>query len=251
MGAGAAGAYPLPPTPPPTASPSPSPAPSGNVFPFDSNLTFVIDDPISSKSASPGQVVRAHLENALVVGGRTVAPAGAPEIIKIVDSSKADIGDVYGFVDIFFEPLRLPDGRVLPVRAPVARLAPRVSAGHESTVEWEDTIEDQVIPYHFLYHIFRKGKNFVLRPGSELPAHTEATLTELPNGTVAIQTPMPPPQDTSMPKSSFPVEPVATPFGPNGGSPIHGRRATGLPSPTPTASPPPASPAPAPTSSPT
>ena len=78
-----------------------------------------------------------------------MAPAGTPAKIRIVAVSAADIGDVYGFVDIFFEPMTLPDGRALPLRAPVARLEPHVSAGHESTVEWEDTIEDQVIPYHF------------------------------------------------------------------------------------------------------
>lgn len=220
-------------------------------MPFDSNLTFVIDDPISSKGSSAGQIVRAHLKSALVVGGQTLAAAGAPETIKIVDTSKADIGDVYGFVDIFFEPLRLADGRELPLRAPVARLAPHDSAGHESTVAVEDQIEDQVIPYHFLYHIFRKGKNFVLGAGAELPADTEATLTALPNGTVAIQTPLPPPQDLHVPKPTFPVEPVATPFGPNGE--VHGRRPGPLPTPSPTATPsaPAASAAPSPTPSPT
>ncbi|HEY1654178.1 MAG TPA: hypothetical protein VGF86_03585, partial [Candidatus Tumulicola sp.] len=187
----------------------------------------------------------AHLKDALVVGGRTVAPAGTPGQIRVVAASAADIGDVYGFVDIFFEPLALPDGRELPLRAPVARLEPHVSAGHESTVGWEDTIEDQVIPYHFLYHIFRSGKNFVLNAGSELPARTEATLTAAPNGTVAIETPRPIVPNLQRPQSTFPVEPAATPFGPAGG-PKSRKTPAPVPTQTPTPWPTPEPPTPTP-----
>ena len=177
-------------------------------------------------------MIAAHLKDPLSVGGRVVAPAGTAVKIRVVAASPADIGDVYGFVDVFFEPMVLPDGRSLPLRAPVARLEPHVSAGHESTVEWEDTIEDQVIPYHFLYHIFRKGKNFVLKAGSELPARTEATLTLLPNGTMAIQTPHPLAQDLQIPKATFPTQPPATPLGVSSPS-----RKTPAPSTTPTPTP--------------
>jgi len=228
----------MPPTPAPGASAtaSPSPPPSANVLPFDSTLLFVLDDPISSKASQKGQIVRAHLKDPLVVGGHVLAPAGTPAKIRIVAVSAADIGDVYGFVDVFFEPLELPDGRSLPLRAPVARLAPHVSAGHESTVELEDTIEDQVIPYHILYHIFRKGKNFVLGAGSQVPAQTEATLTAMPNGSVAIATPPPLAQHLEIPKPTFPVLPMATPFGPNGGQ-RHGKTPPPLPTPSPTPTP--------------
>jgi hypothetical protein len=216
------------------------------VLPFDSGLLFVTDDPISSKSSHVGEMVKVHLKNDLAVGGRTVAPAGTAGAVRIVAVSHADIGDVYGFVDIYFEPLRLPDGRALPLRAPIARLAPHVTAGHESTVELEDTVEDQVIPFHWLYHILRKGKNFVLNPGAEIPARTEATLTALPNGTVAIETPLPPVTSMSVPNSSFPVEPVATPFGPAAGK----RQPHPSPSPTPWATPAWPSPSPSATPSP-
>jgi hypothetical protein len=124
-------------------------------LPFDSTLLFVLDDPISSKSSKPGENVRAHLKSAIVVNGRTVAPAGAPGQIRVVAVSGSDIEDKYGFVDIFFEPLALPDGRVLPLRASVARLEPRDSSGHESTVEAEDTVGDIFVPYYTLWQIFR------------------------------------------------------------------------------------------------
>lgn len=253
LGATSVYAYPIAPTPAPTASASPTPAPAGNVLPFDSSLAFVLDGSISSKASRAGELVAAHLKDPLVVGGRVLAAAGTPAKIKIVDVSPADIGDVYGFVDIFFEPLELPDGRKLPLRAPVARLEPHVSAGHESTVGWEDTIEDQVIPYHFLYHIFRKGKNFVLNAGSELPARTDATLTALPNGTVAIETPHPLAQNLQAPKPTFPVEPAATPYGPVGGTKSRKTPApvpTQTPTPWPTPEPPTPTPSPVATASP-
>jgi hypothetical protein len=230
-------AYPIAPAPLPRASAQTTPQPVGNVLPFDSNLTFVIDDSISSKGSKTGALIGARLKDPLIVGGRVLAPAGTPAKIRIVDVSPADIGDVYGFVDIFFEPLQLPDGRAVPLRAPIARLQPRDTAGHESTVELEDTVADEVIPYHFLYHIFRKGKNFVLGPGSEIPARTEATITALPNGTVAIQTPAPMQMELQAPKSSFPTQPFATPFGnEQGGSGPYRSRPYHEPKPSPSGS---------------
>jgi hypothetical protein len=217
----------------PGASAAPTPSPAGNVLPFDSRLTFVLDAPISSKSSRAGDFIAMHLKSPLMVGGRVIAPAGAPAKLRVVAVSHADIGDVYGFVDVFFEPLVLSDGRQLPLRAPVARLEPHTSAGHESTVALEDSIEDQVIPYHFLYHMFREGKNFVLGAGSELPALTEATLTELRNGTVAIETPRPLRESGQVPISSFPVEPAATPLP----DPHSAGRKTPAPVPTPSPTP--------------
>jgi hypothetical protein len=231
----------MPPTPMPKPTQKPSAAPAGSAFPYDSMLLFVIDDPISSKSSKTGQIVRAHLRSAIVVGGRVAAPAGAPEQIRIVDSSASDILDTYGFVDIFFEPLKLPDGRTIPLRTPITRLTPNISAGHASTVGAEDTVGDIFVPYYSLWQIARHGKNFVLGAGSVLPANTEAMLTAQPNGSIAIVTPPPLLNSSESTNSAFPVMPLATPFGPNGTSP----RAKSTPHPTatpsdwPTISPPP------------
>ncbi len=224
----------MPPTPMPKPTPSPSAPPPGNVLPFDSTLLFVLDEPISSKSSKAGNLVRAHLKNAIVIAGRTVASAGTPAGIRIVDSSPSDIADTYGFVDIFFEPLILPGGLTLPLRTPVARLTPNVTAGHESTVGAEDTAGDIFVPYYPIYQILRKGKNFVLGPGSVIPANTEATLTAQPNGPIAIVTPRPLQASTEPASATFPVVPIATPFGP-GATPRP--RSTPRPSQTPSASP--------------
>jgi hypothetical protein len=204
-------------------------------LPFDSTLLFVLDDAISSKSSKTGALVRAHLRSDLVVGGRTVAAAGTPAQIKILDASASGIADQYGFVDIFFEPLTLPDGRVLPLRTPIARLTPNVTSGHESTVSTEDTVGDIFVPYYSIWQIVRMGKNFVLGAGSVISANTEATLAAQPNGTIAIVTPRPLHAGLESVNSSFPVLPMATPFGPNGAYPRS--RSHQSPSPAPSASP--------------
>ncbi len=216
----------------PAPTPSISPTPAASVLPLDSALLFVLDDPISSSSSKSGQEIRAHLKSPIVVAGHVVAPAGTPEKIKIMDSSAADILDAYGFVDIYFQPLTLPDGRVLPLRAPVARLAPHVSSGHESTVGAEDTVGDIFVPYYTFWQILRKGKNFVLKPGAQIPARTQAIVEAAPNGSIAIVTPAPLPQHNEVPDATFPVVPVATPL------PIYTPgRAKPKPTPTITASP--------------
>jgi hypothetical protein len=238
----------MPLRPTPKASPSPSAPPSGNVLPFDSTLFFVLDDQLSSKSSKTNEFVRVHLRDALVVAGKTIAPAGTPAEIRILDVSPADLADTYGYIDIYFEPMTLPDGRALPLRAPEARLAPRVSSGHESTVEAEDTVGDIFVPYYSLYQIFRHGKNFVLRPGATIPARTDATITALANGTVTIVTPRPLTQASEVPNATFPVQAESTPLGgvptpkPKGGSSSPAPSAP----PTPTPWPSPATPTPTP-----
>jgi hypothetical protein len=231
-GAGTVRALPVPPSPPPSSpAPTGSPVPS-NVLPFDASLIFVLDDPISSKKSLAGDVVHVHLQNAIVLNGREVVPAGAPAQIHIIHTSRADMLDTYGFVDIYFMPLQLPDGRTLPLRAPTARLTAHVTSGHESTVGWEDQIGDIFIPDYALYQLLRQGKNFVLAPGAAIRARTEAKLEELANGTLAIETPAPVANHFELPHSSFPAEPAATPYGPQSG--FHRRpRPTPSPSPTP------------------
>ena len=201
----------------------------------------MLDDPISSKASKTGQLVRVHLKDPLVVGGHVVAQASTPAQVRIVDTSSADLADTYGFVDIFFEPLVLADGRSLPLRAPISRLEPHRSAGHESTVAAEDTVGDIFVPYYSLYQIFRQGKNFVLNPGSEIPARTEATLAVRPNGSIAIVTPRPLSAAGDVPNASFPVMPMATPIGGDLSAP-HGGNSRPLapaitPSPSPSPSP--------------
>ena len=170
---------------------------------------FVLDGEISSSSSKTGDIVKAHLEKALVVDGVTVAPAGTPIEIRVSDASPASNPDVYGFVDIFFRPLTLPDGRVIPLHARLSHLNVNVSAGHESTSEAENTVGDMWYPT-LLFHVFRKGRNFKAEPGAHVTGITDASVVVAKNGAVAIETPAPLVLDAETPISSFRAVPMAT-----------------------------------------
>ena len=199
-------------TPKPGATPSASPTPAvpPNVLPYNSLLTLVLDDTLSSGTSKADQIVKAHLKDALMLSSTTVAPAGTPVAIRILDAAPATNPDIYGFVDIFYEPLQLPDGRTLPIRPPVSHLNVNPSAGHESTAGIENTVGDVFGP-GLLLHVLRKGRNFTLQPGAEIHARTEAALELTANGTVAITTPPPLVLEANTPHSSFKSMPLATP----------------------------------------
>jgi hypothetical protein len=204
------GAFPLQ-TARPSGSPTATPPhiyPS-NMLPIGSLLTFVLDGTISSSSSKAGDIVKAHLEKPLVLEGTTVAPAGTPVEIRISDASPATNPDIYGFVDIFFRPMQLPDGRSLPLHARISHLNVLISAGHESTAEAENTIGDIWAPT-LLLHVFRKGRNFKAEPGAHVNAVTDASVVVARGGKVAIETPAPLVLDAETPISSFRAMPMAT-----------------------------------------
>jgi hypothetical protein len=226
-----------------SASSIATPTPPPNELPLDTTLTFVLDDKISSASARANDIVNAHLERALVVNGTTVAPAGSRVQIKIADAQPAQNPDIYGFVDIYFRPLVLPDGRIIPLHAPASHLSMNVSAGHDSTVAMENTIGDIFTPT-LLLHVLRKGHNFVLEPGARVYARTDATVRVLPNGTAAIETPAPLVLDADTPGSSFRAMPMVTPQETPSSANSNGKRQRGKnssPSPSPSSSPSPGS----------
>jgi hypothetical protein len=201
-------------TPPPGPGSNPTATPESsavaNVLPFDSSLLFVLDDSISSSGSKAGDMVRVHLKDAITVGGTLVAPAGAPSRIRILSAQGAKAGDVYGYVDIYFMPLVLSDGKQIPLRTPTSHLTVNVSAGHEATVNTEDTVGDIMIPYHMLFRIFRKGRNVTLGAGAIVRARTIATLSVNAAGAISVQTPSPMALPKSTPASYYPTMPFAT-----------------------------------------
>src|SRR6185503_19848980 len=112
------------------------------VLPFDSSVMIVLDDAIGSAISQRNQVARAHLKDALSIGGTVLAPAGTPVSVDIIGSSGAKSGDVYGYVDISIGPIVLSAGSRLPVRAPYSHLTLNTTAGHEATVGVDDSIGD-------------------------------------------------------------------------------------------------------------
>ncbi|MHB8433907.1 MAG: hypothetical protein ACYC8W_05725 [Candidatus Tyrphobacter sp.] len=235
---GSAAALPVPrPTHSPAVRASASPAGSPVTrLAFGSEAIFVLDDRISSSANKAGDVIRMHLKSDLRVGGRVVAPAGTPDLVHVVDTSAAQMLDRYGFVDIYVDPLHLPDGREIPLGVATTRLSPRDTAGHESTVAIENTLEDIVVPYAVLFQIARHGRNFVIGAGAELKTRLLATLRETRAG-IAIETPQPFAATLETPGAAFQALPIARPM------------PHAPPPPTPAPPPPTATPSPTPTPS--
>ncbi|MEO6913663.1 MAG: hypothetical protein ABI182_06545 [Candidatus Baltobacteraceae bacterium] len=196
-------------TPGPSAAPTPIPA-DAVVLPAGTSLFFVLDDRIDSAHSRAASIARIHLKDALVLGGVTIAPAGSPGEIRIVDTAAAQIGNVDGSVDIYFEPLKLRDGQFVPLSTPSSHLTIQMTAGAAETAGIEDTIKNIIIPYHFLYSAFRKGSNLVLGPGTLIRAHTAARIDASKPGIVSISSPPPFTTDIEKPYSAFSPSPFAT-----------------------------------------
>jgi hypothetical protein len=194
-----------------SSSPLPEPSATKNDLPPDSSIFFVLDGDISSRGQQ-GTLVRAHLRDPIVVGGITVAPAGAPVGIRITHTQGAQMANVDGSVDIYFEPLALANGRTLPLVTPTSHIDPHLTAGQASTQAVTDTVGDILIPYHYLYHILRKGMEVDLRPGTVIRARTGAEL-RYAAGSVAVVTPPAVAGAGDAPHPAFKTAPVATPPG--------------------------------------
>ena len=170
----------------------------------------VLDDAIGSAISQRNQVARAHLKDALSIGGTVLAPAGTPVSIDIIGSQAAKAGDVYGYVDISIEPIVLTDGSRLPLRAPYSHLTVNTTAGHEATVGVEDTIGDIFIPGHIIYRALRRGRNVTLPVGSMVRTRTLGSVSINARGEVGISTPAPVSMPSSAPVSDFRPLPFAT-----------------------------------------
>jgi hypothetical protein len=205
--------------------------PQPGVLPIDSTLSFILDGTISSATSNTNEIVAAHLRDPLVLEGTTIAPAGTPVRIRILDVKRAGNPDIYGFVDIYFYPMTTANGGVIPLRPPTGHLSFNVTAGHASTADVENTIGDVYAPT-LLLHIFRKGRNFTLEPGATINARTQATVKIAPNGVVTIATPAPLELEAQTPHATFNAVPLATPAGGTQQIPVPPLR-PGTPSPRP------------------
>lgn len=215
-GRGAALVIPPPSTPEPdqhAVTPAPEPTlGNASALPLNSSLFFVLDDPISSRTSSRGTFARAHLRDAMVVAGETIAPAGTPVQIEILKSDRAKMGNVDGSVDIYFEPLVLPSGVKLPLRTPTEHIDAHLAAGRAYTRGVTDTIGDIFIPYHVAYRMLRKGIELDLRPGTVVRARTAAIVGSRA-GRVVIATPPPFDLNVDKPAPNFPLHELAEPVG--------------------------------------
>lgn len=199
------------PTPRAPGAPEATPDPQATALPLDSSLFFVLDDTLSSRLKT-GTIVRAHLRDPIVLGGRTVVAAGTPVGIEVTQAIPAHMGNEDGSVDIFFRALPLPDGKTIPLTTPTAHIDPHVSVGQYNTRATIDTIGDIFVPGHYLYHMLRKGRDVTLGPGTILRARTGASL-EMAKGALVIATPQPFVTIGDTPHPAFSPAPVYTPPG--------------------------------------
>lgn len=203
------------PTPAPGAASAPAPTSKGTTYattvPLDSSLFFVLDEALSSK-LKPGSIVRAHLRDPLVLGGKTIAAAGAPVEIEVSQASPAHMGNEDGSVEIFFKGLTLSDGTTIPLTTPTSHIDPHISVGAYNTRAVTDTVGDIFIPGHYIYHMLRKGRDVVLGPGTVLRARTGASV-ELARGALVVATPKPLITVSDTPHPGFVPAPVYTPPG--------------------------------------
>jgi len=226
--------------PQPHVKHSPSPAPTATVFgllPVGSDLYFVLDDELSSSKSKPGTPVQAHLKDALVVGGVTLAPAGTPATIDILSTRRKGVQEQMGIVQIHFEPLILPGIGLLPIRAPHEYLTIEMTGGQVATQASADTVGDIFIPYYPLFQIFRPGREFVLPKGSTFRAETSVSIDARNSHAIVIATPPPIVTNFDPPHADF--RPV----------PLYTAPPTPSPKPKPTKAPP--TPSPEPTDTPT
>jgi hypothetical protein len=203
---------PTPPPPPrnfPTSAQTPTP--NSTILPLNSILFFVLDDKVSSHTRA-GSIVRAHLRDPIVLDGVTIAAAGTPVRIEITQASAAQIGNVNGSLEMYFEGLPLANGKKLPLITPMAHVDPHMTAGQQSTRAITDTVGDIVIPGHVLYHYLRKGSDVTLNPGTVVAARTAATIS-IAHSAIAVSTPPPFVTVIDTPHPTFSVAPIYTPPG--------------------------------------
>ena len=202
------------PTPEPSSA-APAAASKGTTnsttLPLDSSLFFVLDDTLSSRLKA-GSVVRAHLRDPIVLGGKTIARAGAPVEIEVSQVSPAHMGNQDGSVEIYFKALALADGTSIPLTTPTSHIDPHISVGAYNTRAVTDTVGDIFIPGHYIYHMLRKGRDVVLGPGTVLRARTGASI-EVARGAVLVATPRPLITVSDTPHPGFVPAPMYTPPG--------------------------------------
>jgi hypothetical protein len=202
------------PAPPRGATPvsTPTVTPNSTILPLDSSLFLVLDETISSRLKA-GTVVRAHLRDPIILENKTIAPAGSPVDIEVYGVAPARSGNQDGSVDIYFQPLKLRDGKIVPLTTPTAHIDPHVSVGQYNTRATVDTIGDIFIPGHFIYHMVRKGRDVGLGPGTVLRARTAASVMVSREGALVIATPHPFLTVRDTPHPAFSPAPMYTPPG--------------------------------------
>lgn len=218
------------------ADPS-QPAAAGFLLPAGTPEVIVLDHTINTAQIEPGDIVPAHLRQAIVLRGKTLAQAGT-QVHLIVTEVRRSGNGVSGEVLLRAEPLRLNDDLSLPVRLMHPALSPLLvlANGDDVTVPAKARSE------------LRQGTELILPAGTLLRARTAATVDATNAEKMVVVTPPPFTISTERPYSAFTPIPLTT-YNPKFFTPAprRGRHGRPTPSPSPSSS---ESSSPAPTPSP-
>ena len=206
------------------ADPS-QPAAAGFLLSAGSIETIVLDHTISTAELEPGAIIPAHLRDAIVLRGKTLAPAGTQVRVIVTEVRRSGDG-VGGEIVLRIDPVHLEGDLNLPMRF----LHPALSA----TLVLADP-EDIVLPAKAKSSPPVRGADLVLLPGTQLRARTLETLDASDPHKTVLATPLPYTLTTDRPYAAFTPIPLTT-YNPNAFTPPP-RRRRGRPTPTPSPSP--------------
>jgi hypothetical protein len=178
----------------------PQPAAAGFLLPAGTVVTIVLDQEIDSATVAPGAVIAAHLRDPIVVGGRTLAPAGSPVRIVVTETRRAGDG-VSGEVVLDLAPVRLTDRLDLPLRFVHADLSPLLIAADP---------EDVILPPSPKAQPLKRGFDVILPRGTRLRARTAASVQATSSAGDTLVTPPPYRLSTEKPYAPFTPIPLAT-----------------------------------------
>lgn len=222
------------------ADPS-QPAATGFLLSAGSPQTIVLDHTVSTAELEPGAIIPAHLRDAIVLRGKTLAPAGTQVHLIVTEIRRAGDG-VGGEVVFRIEPVHLADDLSLPMRLIHPALSATLALANPDDVALPKAKSQPLI----------RGADLTLPPGTQLRARTTLTVDATNPQKTVLASPMPYTISTDRPYAAFTPIPLTT-YNPAAFTPPPRRRrgrATPSPSPSPseTAS---ESPTPSPTPSPT
>ena len=217
------------------ADPSQAPA-AGFLLSAGAPEVIVLDHSINSAQIEPGDIVPAHLRQAIVVRGKTLAAAGEPVHLVVTEVRRAGNG-VSGEVVLRVEPLHLNDNLALPVRLSHPAMSPLLVLANAEDITLTAKAKGEL----------HRGSDLILPAGTALRAHTAATIDATDLQKIVVVTPPPYTISTDRPYSAFTPIPLVT-YNPSAFTPPPRRRGTPSPSPSPSASES-VTPAPAPTPS--
>jgi hypothetical protein len=207
------------------ADPS-QPAAAGFLLFAGSVETIVLDHTVSTAELEPGAIVPAHLRDAIVLRGKTLAKAGTPLHLIVTEVRRAGNG-VGGEVVLRVESLRLDDELNLPLRLQHPALSATLVLANP---------DDVVLPAKARSSPPVRGSDLTLAPGTQLRARTTVTVDATdPNKTV-LATPLPYTISTDRPFAAFTPIPLTT-YNPAAFTPRPRRRRRGKATPSPSPSP--------------